>query len=89
MQYVAQLQLFKVECKIKFEKGIFIVVIIVKKLKSNYWLTPTKIPQKWGQFYFKVAKGNTITSLKGRMQKIISKRIVMVAIEVKKQKSNN
>jgi hypothetical protein len=85
MQYVAQLQLLKIECKIKFKKGIFIVVIVVEKLKSNYWLTP----KKWEQSYFKVTKGNTITSLKGRMQKIISKRIVMVAIEVKKQKSNN
>ncbi len=63
MQYVAQLQLLKIECKIKFKKGIFIVVIVVEKLKSNYWLTP----KKWEQSYFKVTKGNTITSLKGRL----------------------
>jgi hypothetical protein len=38
---------------------------------------------------FSKAKGNTIISLKGKVQYKISKGIVMVSIEVKILKSNN
>jgi hypothetical protein len=44
---------------------------------------------KWEQFNLQIAKGNIITCFKGIMQNKISRRIVMVPIEVQKSKFNN
>jgi len=65
------------------------VAIEVKKLKSNYLLTPKNSKNRWQQFYFQIAKGSTITSFKGKVQYKISMWIVMVSIEVRILKSNN
>jgi hypothetical protein len=53
-------------------------------------INPTKTPKIDGNnFIFKLRKATQLQVFKGRVQNKISKRIVMVAIEVKKQKSNN
>ncbi len=89
LQYVAQLQVLKVENKTKSQKG-FSWLPLTSKTKIQLLINPTKTPKTDGNnLIFKLQKATQLQVLKGRMQNKISKKIVMVAIEVKKLKSNN